>query len=159
MTAARVLRWLADELEAGRALIELEIVPERDVVERPRSMLDDPAARLEHDVVDLGARLRLTATTTRRPPTLRPPAPVPLEQRHERDDHGGDGPCAACQPPRPHVLEDGKLRPAVGAEEFEIGIVFDQVGHVLKNRHGAACGDRCATACRAAELDRARRST
>ena len=25
----------------------------------------------------------------------------------------------------------------VGAEEFEIGIVFDQVGHVLKNRHGA----------------------
>ena len=76
MTAARVLRWLADELEAGRALIELEIVPERDVVERPRSMLDDPAARLEHGVVDLGARLRLTATTTRRPPTLRPPAPV-----------------------------------------------------------------------------------
>ena len=155
MTAARILRWLADELEAGRAIVELEVAPEREVVDRPRSSRDDPSAPVERDVVSHGARLRLTATTTREPPSLRPPAPIPLDQRHERDDHRGDGPCAACAPARPCVLEDGALRPAVGDEEHTAALVFDQIGHVLKSRHGAACGDRCSPQCRAEAIWRA----
>lgn len=58
----RLLRFLADQLEAGRARVEMEISQERDVFDEPRSWLDFDTGPVKR-IVERGATWSLSATT------------------------------------------------------------------------------------------------
>jgi hypothetical protein len=68
--AARIvelLRWLAVELEAGRATVNLTITPDVEVVAQPRSRHDAGKPRALA-TVEHGARWEFNGTTLEMPP-------------------------------------------------------------------------------------------
>lgn len=65
-TTLKVLRWLADELEAGRAKVELSVELDSEWRIGPRSW-KDPDAETQRELVKCGGIVRIKATTTRQP--------------------------------------------------------------------------------------------
>lgn len=65
------LRWLADEVEAGRAVATLSIKREREVVDRPHHWDDAEAiANPQKDVVDHGCIITVEAQASTPPPPV-----------------------------------------------------------------------------------------
>jgi len=62
----KLLRFLADELEVGRARLELEIRQDSEVVDEPRSW-HEPHAPVRKRIEDRGATWTIRATTLRHP--------------------------------------------------------------------------------------------
>lgn len=80
---ARLLRWIANEAEAGRAEFAVDMTLDSDIVEEPRSWYDDAATIPKKSVRFNGCDIVVTGKTMRDP-------------RAALDDLPTGKHCAAC---------------------------------------------------------------